>query len=115
MIEIVLLAKSSSRDEPYEVTFTQAEDGILSIWCSCRAGEFGQLCKHKLAFASNDQSMLHDKNQLTELEKVNNWVQMYGYSEQIRKLKEMENELEILKKRIKTAKAKIAKSMKDGL
>jgi len=62
MEKITLLAKSSSGDEPYFVDFL-LKHGSLSVHCSCKAGEYGQLCKHKLALVTCDESMLYDKEQ----------------------------------------------------
>ena len=69
MVEIVLLAKASFRDEPYVVTFT-FNDGTLSIWCDCSTGKQGQLCKPKLSFATNKKTMLYNENQVELLQKA---------------------------------------------
>ena len=115
MAVIVLFAKSSSRDEPYSVKFTLSEDGSLSVWCDCRAGEFGQLCKHKRALAPNDPSMLYDKSQIEELAQVNEWVQTTDYAEMIGEIIATEKEIERSKKILKNAKAKLARHMRDGI
>jgi hypothetical protein len=114
MAEIVLLAKAGSRDEPYNVTFTQAEDGSLTVWCDCRAGEFGQLCKHKRALVSNEPSMLYDKNQVKSLGRVSEWVKATAYLEIIHEIIQTEKELEKSKKVLKDTKAKLARNMRDG-
>ncbi|UCE04969.1 MAG: hypothetical protein JSW07_15280 [bacterium] len=115
MAVIVLFAKSSSRDEPYSLTFTLSEDGSLSVWCDCRAGEFGQLCKHKQALVSNDPSMLYDKSQVEELGRVNEWVQATAYPEMIREIIQTEKEIKKAKRILKNAKTKLARHMRDGI
>ena len=114
MTEIVLLAKASSRDDPYVVTFTFS-DSTLSIWCDCPAGERGQLCKHKLSLATNKKTMLFDENQVELLQKAYEWVENSGLPETIEEIKLVEKELENVKKKLKGTKAKIARLMKDGV
>lgn len=115
MAKIVLFAKSSSKDEPYNVTFTQAEDGNVTVWCDCRAGEFGQLCKHKRALAFNDPSMLYDKSQVEELRQVNEWIKDTAYSEMISEIIKIEKDIEKAKRGLKNEKAKLARYMRDGI
>ena len=114
MTEITLHAKASSRDEPYEVTFT-LNDGILLIWCDCPAGVRGQLCKHKLSLAANKKAMLFDENQVEQLHKAYIWVENSGLFEAIEEVHIVEKELESLKNKFKGTKAKIARLMRDGV
>lgn len=70
-MKISIKAKSSS-DEPYTVDFF-IEDKKITVYCDCRAGMFGQLCKHKTELIAGDQSRLFDESeteQLKELEAV---------------------------------------------
>ena len=114
-MEISLLAKSSSHPkEPYQVTFL-IEDDLLRVFCNCPAGQFGQLCKHKISFASNDSEMLFDAKQRNELRQVQEWVQSSDLPNLIGGVHQIEKELEELKKRLKSVKAKVGRVMAEGV
>ena len=69
-MDINIFAKSSSQPEsPYTVNFI-IKDEILFIHCSCPAGIYGQLCKHKTSFIEGDHDMLYDNSQLQVLNNV---------------------------------------------
>ena len=55
-MKLVILVKSSSGD-PYRVNIDGDESGIR-IFCHCPAGSLTQLCKHKIAIAKGDSTML---------------------------------------------------------
>ncbi|MEO6742743.1 MAG: hypothetical protein ABIP20_21085 [Chthoniobacteraceae bacterium] len=64
-MKLVLLAKSSSGD-PYRMNIDGDESGIR-IFCHCPAGSLTQLCKHKIAIAKGDSTMLADPAQVEAL------------------------------------------------
>ena len=95
MNKITLLAKSSSRDKPYKVTFI-LNDGSLSIKCDCPAGEGGQICNHILAVAANKTSILYDQSQVDLLQTVYHWIDNSKLSGSIGEMQLNKQELEIL-------------------
>ena len=58
MSKLTIRAKSSG-GEPYDVDFI-VENGRLSVYCKCKAGTFGQFCKHKTELIAGDRSRLFD-------------------------------------------------------
>ncbi len=60
-MKLVILVKSSSGD-PYRVNIDGDESGIR-IFCHCPAGSLTQLCKHKVAIAKGDSTMIADPGQ----------------------------------------------------
>ena len=113
-MEITILVKSSSRDEPYAVAISSTENGI-SIFCDCPAGEWGKYCKHKMAVALSDVKILYDDDQVENFNKASKWISESNYPKLIVELRESEKELETAKKKVKNMKEKIARSMKEGL
>lgn len=67
-MKITLLAMSSG-DTPYTVDFL-VEEGKLTVHCDCKAGSYGQLCKHKTELLAGDASRLYDPSQMSDLEKI---------------------------------------------
>jgi uncharacterized Zn finger protein len=113
-MEIIILANSSSRDEPYTVAISFTETG-LSIFCNCPAGEWGKYCKHKMAVLLGDEKILYDDKQIENFNKASKWISESSYPLLVAKLRESEKELEAVKKTIKNMKEEIAYSMKEGL
>ena len=71
MTKMTIRAKSS-RSEPYDVDFL-FENGRLSVYCNCKAGIFGRLCKHKTELIVGDESRLFnisDKDKMTQLRSI---------------------------------------------
>ena len=113
-MEVTILVKSSSRPEPRTVHVTRDDSG-LSYFCDCPAGNRGSICKHKMALAKGDDSMLYDEDQRKHFEKIMDWVNQSGYPELIKELKEAENELESAKEKVRDIKVKITRGMEKGL
>lgn len=65
---IVILAKSSS-DTPYDVMFA-CSDNRLTVTCNCKAGIFGQLCKHKTELLAGDSTRLFDVSEQSKLDSI---------------------------------------------
>lgn len=61
-MKIVVLLKSSSQLEPYEIT-TISDVRALSVHCTCPAGELGKYCKHKAAMVLGDAGALYGDDQ----------------------------------------------------
>jgi len=113
-MEITILLKSSSQSEPRSVDVVQDDSG-LSFFCDCPAGVRERICKHKMALATGNVSMLYDDDQRENFEKVMDWVAQSGYPDLIKELKEAENELEPARDKTRDIKVKIARVMKEGL
>lgn len=113
-MEITILVKSSSRDEPYVVTVSSTETG-LSILCDCPAGEWGKYCKHKVAIVLADEKILYDEEQTDNFNKISKWISESSYPNLVTELRESEKSLEAAKRAVKNQKEKIARSMKEGL
>lgn len=68
MMNTTIKAKSSSGD-PYNVDFL-VQNGRLFVHCNCKAGTFGQLCKHKTELVAGDASRLFDEFEREKLAKL---------------------------------------------
>jgi len=104
-MEIVLLAKSSG-DDPYKVYFKD-EGGILSVFCRCRAGEFGQLCKHKLSFLKGDAKLLYDPEQKELFEQVQKMLRRFSVMELFSRYEDEVSKIDTGIKKLKKTKKKI--------
>lgn len=117
MISITLKAVSSSREDPYDVVFT-IEDGFFTVYCNCRAGTFGQLCKHKYGLLLGFDDMLFDPSDEDQIEKLNtvtDWAKRSEFSDYIIHMNEMEEIAKEAKKAFVASKKAFAAAMKNGI
>jgi len=100
---IEILAKSSSSDTPYTVR-CYLEENKTSFFCSCPAGDNRMLCKHVRKIIAGDASILYDRNQKNELEKISNHLQETQIPLLLLEINKSEDFLEEAKKNVKKAK-----------
>ena len=107
-MKITLLAISSSNSGTYSVDFHTNDEGKLSAFCDCPAGEWGKFCKHKWRLLHGDKSMLADKSQLEDLKQV-------AEIARIRNIKQFEKEIQGFEKEQKnlTKQLKKEKELRD--
>lgn len=114
-MKIDLLVKSGSDpDISYTVSF-HFQEGKLSVYCTCIAGEYTKLCKHKTGLMSGDSSILYNETQKSEFETVQEWVQQTRYPELLSHIKNRENTIESAKRELKKSKLILEKAMRDGM
>jgi len=125
-MEINIHVKSSSHpDKPYKVLFLH-KDGKVSVLCDCPAGEWGKLCKHKLALIGKDTKMLYAYDEADLLLDAHDLIRqtslMDAYSnfevrcKEIEALcKEIEAQKHKLKKKLTGIKKQMGKLLHDGV
>jgi len=100
---IEILAKSSSSNTPYTAR-CYLEENKISIFCSCPAGDNRMLCKHVRKIVAGDASILYDRNQKSELEKISNHLQETQIPLLLLEINKSEDLLEEAKRNVKKAK-----------
>lgn len=83
--QLLRLKAKSSEGDGYEVDFYEVA-GTLRVFCRCKAGVNRTLCKHVIALAGLDATMLHDGAQEDALRSLATWP---GYSAVSASLEEM--------------------------
>jgi hypothetical protein len=100
---IEILAKSSSSSTPYAVR-CYLEENKISVFCSCRAGDNRILCKHVRQIIAGDDSILYDRNQKNELEKISKHLQKTQIPLFLLEIKKSEDLLEEAKRNVEKSK-----------
>lgn len=105
-MKLTLLAKSSS-GEPYRVDVDADQTGIR-MFCHCPAGSLTQVCKHKLALAKGDATMLADGDQGAALSVMQGWTQypaligrIATYEKELSRLEKQKSEIQREEKALK--------------
>ena len=108
MEELVFLVKGSSSDA-YEITFIK--DGTsLTALCTCPAGTFGNLCKHRVAILDGKADAISSDN-ADQVPKVREWLVGSDVEAALAELRAAEKSKEGSKEEIMALKKKVAKTM----
>lgn len=105
MTEILFVVQGSA-PEPYEVAFRQDGNRITAS-CTCPAGAFSRLCKHRLRIMSGDRSGIISEN-LSAVLDIQTWVSGTNIGKALLELQDAERQLEEAKKRIGSSKKRLA-------
>ena len=103
-MKVKLAAISSSGNGTYSVDFHIDNEGKLSVFCDCPAGEWGKFCKHKWRLLHNDETMLADESQIDELQKVAEIAKARNIEQFDGEIKAFEKEAKNLTKQLKKEK-----------
>ncbi|RPJ73338.1 MAG: hypothetical protein EHM20_12410 [Alphaproteobacteria bacterium] len=105
----------SSTGEPYNVDFS-IESGKLFVQCNCKAGIFGQLCKHKTELISGDESRLFDISQNDKLKEFTTIIS------NVHEVQSLANNIVVSEKliqheqaKLKVVKDQFGKRLKEGI
>jgi len=110
MVEIVFLVRGSA-PKPYEVVFRKYRDRLTAS-CTCPAGTFSQLCKHRLRIMSGDRSGIISENIPAVLD-IQTWISGTEIQNAIIELHDAEMLLEEAKKRIASSKKRLADFLRE--
>lgn len=109
MAEVSFLVKGSSAVEPYEVTFVK-KGAELSAFCTCNAGQYGDICKHRIGIIDGDLKLIVSGN-VAEAEKVIEWLVGSSLQSALARVREAELEAETAKRELAMAKKALATLM----
>jgi uncharacterized Zn finger protein len=119
MMEVEVPVKSSSNpDESYLVTFS-LDGGKLSVFCTCPAGGWGKLCKHKTGLIENDEALLADEEGIPALAKAREMIAGTSLLDTYQGFKERRKAIEAqqrkLKKELSNIKSGFGRQLQDGV
>ncbi len=107
MEEMIFHVRGSSSDA-YEITFIK-DGASLTALCTCPAGQFGNLCKHRVAILDGKSDAISSSN-ADQVPTVTEWLVGTDVEAALSELREAEkitaypkDELAILKKRLARA------------
>ena len=118
-MEVEIPVKSSSNpDESYLVTFS-LEGGKLSVFCTCPAGGWGKLCKHKTGLIENNEALLADEEGIPALAQAHKLIAGTSLLDVYQNFKERRKSVEAqqrkLKKELSDMKSGFGRQLQDGV
>ena len=109
-----LLVKSSGGETTYVVQFILHAEK-LSVVCTCSAGEFGKICKHKLALLNGDKDLLVDDSNALGFLEVQGWIKQSEWPTLLNLFNEGEEKFKVAQAELAKTKKKVEAAMKSGL
>jgi hypothetical protein len=101
-----------SGEKEYRVHIAPKGNDSVTITCDCKAGIFGRMCKHKLAVATGDPSLLIDNSEADKLEEVAEKISRRNIGKLLLDLAETKKEQEAAKRKMDRARKALEKAMK---
>ena len=108
MEELVFHVKGSSSDA-YELTFIK-DGSSLTALCTCPAGQFGNLCKHRVSILDGDSSSISSDN-AAQVSTVTAWLIGTDVEAALLELRSAEKSPELAKQDLAVLKKKLARIM----
>ena len=106
--KLTIRVKGSSPD-PYENTFLKDGDSLTAI-CTCPAGTYGNLCKHRVAIIEGDASAVIAEDG-EKVPRVVSWLPGTDVAAALAELRRIEAESGKDKDLVANAKRKLARAM----
>jgi len=113
MKQIHLKAKSSSGGS-YDVAFSN-ENGILAVSCSCKAGAYHKLCKHKTGLLNGDEAMLDNPNEVAALREIREWLSQSSYAGLLAEYESVKKQTEEMKKKETRLRGRVERVLTEGI
>lgn len=108
MEELIFLVKGSAAD-PYEVTFIKDGSSLTAI-CTCPAGTYGNLCKHRISILDGNTKSISSGN-AAQAAIVVGWLPGTDVEAALSEMREAEKITDPEKRLLGAAKRKLARAM----
>jgi uncharacterized Zn finger protein len=108
MEQLVFLVKGSS-SEPYELTFIKDGDSLTAL-CTCPAGQFGNLCKHRVSILDGQTKSISSDN-ANQVSTVTGWLAGTDVEAALLELRKAEKSSETTKDDLAALKRKLSRAM----
>jgi len=109
-MEEVVFEVNGSSSEPYGVVFVKRSETNLSAYCSCRAGENSQSCKHRLSILEGKTDGIVSSN-LDQVKIVQSWLAGTDLEKNLKIMRQLESEATRIKKELSFAKKSVSNAM----
>jgi uncharacterized Zn finger protein len=113
-MEKIILIRSSSRPEPYEMRFSPEGDDV-KLRCYCPAGTEQMLCKHVIALVSSDRGILFNPSDDQLFDEALLLLKRVGATEYCRQMLTQIDKLEREFKKVKKQFDEQRRELKDEL
>ena len=110
MAQLEFLVKGSAKD-PYEVIFIKDDQNLTAI-CTCPAGTYGNVCKHRVSIIDGDAGSVVSDN-AADVAKIAEWVAGTEVEAALKALRDVEAVSKKPTDELKAAKARLARALND--
>ena len=106
--ELIFRVKGSSA-EPYELTFIKDGDSLTAL-CSCPAGEYGNVCKHRISILDGDSGAIVSDN-VDGVQIITDWLRGTDVEAALAEFRDIEGSKDGPKSALVAARKKLARAM----
>jgi len=106
--QLTFLVKGSAA-EPYEVIFIKDGDSLTAL-CTCPAGQFGNVCKHRVAILDGDATAVCSDN-AAQAGTIATWLQGTDVESALSEMRAADANADVDKSLRVAAKRKLARAM----
>lgn len=99
-----------SSPEPYKVEFIKIQQSTFSAFCTCKAGQSGQNCKHRMQILKGDTSQLISDN-IDDVKIIQSWVPNSDIEVLLNEISTLETKSQELKNALRIAKKSLSKAL----
>ena len=96
----------------YKVHVALKGDDMITMFCDCKAGVYGDVCKHKLAVATGDSSFLLDQSDADKLAVMAEKISQVPIGQLLRNFAASRKEHVVAKRKMDRARKALEKAMK---
>ena len=101
-----------SGENKYKVSISEGDNKSLIIFCDCKAGIYHKMCKHKLAVATGDPSLLLKQDDTERLKKVSKLIAEREIGQLLQDLYVLRKEHDAVKRKMDKARKAVELAMK---
>ncbi len=103
--------KGSGENE-YKVRVSPLGTSFVKLMCDCQAGIYGRICKHKLAVASGDPSLLLNSEDTERLKEISEKIKLRDKEGLLESLYILRKEHDFIKRKMDKARKAVEAAMK---
>ena len=111
MDEIIFLVQGSAAD-PYEVRFVNRGNGNLSAYCTCKAGQKGSYCKHRINILKGETRGIVEGS-LDSVEMVVSWLPGTDVETALKEIEQAEDGVILAQSNLAKVKKKLSQALLD--
>lgn len=112
-MNILTFHVQGSDPNPYTVEVQRTRNGHLTVTCTCKAGQYGTLCKHRVRLLSGENTGIASRSQRRNIAKVRDWLHNSNLEEPLLDVFQAEEDLLEAQENQRKARRRLSRLMTD--
>ena len=103
-----------SDPNPYTVEVQRTRNGHLTVTCTCKAGQYGRLCKHRVRLLSGEDTGVASRSERRNIAKVRDWLHNSNLEEPLLDVFQAQEALQEAEDHLRKVRRRLNRLMTDG-